>query len=542
MVIVDRVDRPAFIMTASAADNAVDEALNQPVESMQLSDGTNGTQAGGSKNGSDSDAGADDLAKTDSSTTPAYGDNHGGMANESELLHPGKVLGEASSDTVAKGTAANGKTEHIMGPESKSTGEGADASMSADELRNELARARQERDSFEGQYRGLLNKLGQMRSTLGDRLRQDAEELDRREQQIDGLTARVEELDTAVETLKAELVGSHDDVDRVSKELDAARSLNQQQNDTASVDRRGTEARLRETQEMAERYRMDAEGWESACMEERARRDDIDLEIREARRERDEALAREQEQASIAAREAGTAHDLQQVLEEFQATQESDVQRALSDHEDKLGRMSALLEEHTSRTADAEKLASEYKGAAGHCQALEKEVKEKNLLIGKLRHEGKSSPLHAGHGMILHLLKYATPFIIASAAVILNEHLTESLRRLRASTSDSSIDGKLITNLLMQFLNTPRTDTKRFEMLSLIGSVLNWTDEDRERAGLLQAKGGAGERKVGVSATARGNGGSGLGHRRQTAATGGSASTATGEEVSEGLEVTATRH
>ena len=43
-----------------------------------------------------------------------------------------------------------------------------------DDLRAELARVRAERDDFEAQYHTLVGKLGQMRSTLGDRLRQDA--------------------------------------------------------------------------------------------------------------------------------------------------------------------------------------------------------------------------------------------------------------------------------------------------------------------------------------------------------------------------------
>jgi len=92
---------------------------------------------------------------------------------------------------------------------------------------------------------------------------------------------------------------------------------------------------------------------------------------------------------------------------------------------------------------------------------LEKELKEKNLLMGKLRHE----------------------------AVIMNEHLIEALRRLRRSSTEtkSSVDVRLVTNILLQFLATPRTDTKRFEMLSLLGSILNWGEEEREKAGLQRA-------------------------------------------------------
>jgi len=94
-------------------------------------------------------------------------------------------------------------------------------------------------------------------------------------------------------------------------------------------------------------------------------------------------------------------------------------------------------------------------------QELEKEVKEKNLLIGKLRHE----------------------------AVIMNEHLMEALRRLRRSSTETSVDRRLVTNVVLSFLATPRADPKRFEMLSLLASILSWTDDEREKAG-LQRRGG----------------------------------------------------
>ncbi|PWN91206.1 hypothetical protein FA10DRAFT_228591 [Acaromyces ingoldii] len=346
--------------------------------------------------------------------------------------------------------------------------------QSVEALHAELERTREERDSFEGQYKGLLGKLTQMRSTLGDRLRQDAEELDRREQQIDSLTSRTEELEKTVEVLKTELVASHQDVDRATKELDALRATGGDASSSSSATagsssgpadeaRRSTEVKTRELQEMAERYRIEAEGWESACMEERAHREELELELRRAREERQEAQRSEQEQRRLAESEAQSARGLQQVLEEFQAAQETELQRALGDHQERYERAAASLREHQERTVAAEAQATEFKGAAERCQALEKEVKEKNLLIGKLRHE----------------------------AVILNEHLTEALRRLRANTSDSNVDRRLVTNLLLQFITTPRADGKRFEMLSLIASVLQWSDDERETAGLQRTNPGS---------------------------------------------------
>ena len=46
------------------------------------------------------------------------------------------------------------------------------------------------------------------------------------------------------------------------------------------------------------------------------------------------------------------------------------------------------------------------------------------------------------------------------------------------------VDRRLVTNTLLTFLCMPREDTKRFEILGLLASILSWSDEERARAGL----------------------------------------------------------
>jgi hypothetical protein len=79
---------------------------------------------------------------------------------------------------------------------------------------------------------------------------------------------------------------------------------------------------------------------------------------------------------------------------------------------------------------------------------FEKEVKEKNLLIGKLRHE----------------------------AVTLNEHLTKALRILKKGRPEDNVDRQIITNYFLHFLAIDRSDPKKFEALQLISALLGWTD------------------------------------------------------------------
>jgi hypothetical protein len=79
---------------------------------------------------------------------------------------------------------------------------------------------------------------------------------------------------------------------------------------------------------------------------------------------------------------------------------------------------------------------------------FEKEVKEKNLLIGKLRHE----------------------------AVTLNEHLTKALRILKKGRPEDNVDRQIVTNYILHFLAIDRSDPKKFEALQLIAALLNWND------------------------------------------------------------------
>lgn len=80
---------------------------------------------------------------------------------------------------------------------------------------------------------------------------------------------------------------------------------------------------------------------------------------------------------------------------------------------------------------------------------------------------------------------------VLPVAVIINEHLMEALRRLRRTSTATNVDRRLVTNVLLQFITTPRADAKRFEMLGLLATILSWTDAEREKAGLQRTHTGA---------------------------------------------------
>lgn len=185
--------------------------------------------------------------------------------------------------------------------------------------RAELARVQAEKDELEDQYNGLLEKLTHMRTTVGERLRQDAEELDRREQQIERLTIQISDFDTANTKLKEELVASHADGERLTEENDKLRAeiaKSAAQDDSAEYNR--LEARCREMQDTMESQRIDLERWENAYREERSWREDLEAHVQRTESTLHDAKEREAQLQTSVDQEKQVARQLQQALEEFQ--------------------------------------------------------------------------------------------------------------------------------------------------------------------------------------------------------------------------------
>ncbi|WAR63708.1 hypothetical protein PtB15_17B309 [Puccinia triticina] len=324
-------------------------------------------------------------------------------------------------------------------PESPPDEQSDSHEQSSTELQLETLRA--EKATLEAQYGALLSKLTTMRTTLGDKLRQDADELDRREQQICQLQAQNEDLIHTTENLNTELISSHEETERLHHELGQIRLRmldHQKQLDSESYER---EEAYRESQDEIERLRNQLEDSQREIMNEAIKRDQADS----GSRERDNIIAELKRELELLKEDrdlqAKSASNLQSVLEEFQSAKESEIQSAVGDTQARLIEAETKLLVFEQKAQDAEaKLAASESGAA-LCESLKTELKEKNLLVGKLRHE----------------------------AVILNEHLTEALRRLRKDSTEHSVDRRLVTNVLISFILTPREDTKRLNSPSGTG-------------------------------------------------------------------------
>ena len=126
------------------------------------------------------------------------------------------------------------------------------------------------------------------------------------------LTAEKDDLSATVETLKTELIVSHEEVERASNELDAMRTRTLQE----SLPR---EKELRDTQLDLESCRMERDDWKLSAEQEKAISEEARSTVESLRRELEmegEGRAREAVELDL---ERERAENLQSVLQDFQA-------------------------------------------------------------------------------------------------------------------------------------------------------------------------------------------------------------------------------
>jgi DNA repair exonuclease SbcCD ATPase subunit len=215
------------------------------------------------------------------------------------------------------------------------------------------------------------------------------------------------------------------------------------------------QAYIREEYEVAKQAMQD---WEILATEERSRREALSERTQELEEQLSSAREAYERLKDESETQSSTVDGLQRALRDLQEERKRELR-------DMVEQSQAQLEALRTQTKTAEEAAAELRSQLesttselARAAPFEKEVKEKNLLIGKLRHE----------------------------AVILNDHLTKALRFLKRGKPEDNVDRQLVTNHFLHFLGLERSDPKKFQILQLIAALLGWDEQQREQAGLLR--------------------------------------------------------
>jgi chromosome segregation ATPase len=182
-------------------------------------------------------------------------------------------------------------------------------------------------------------------------------------------------------------------------------------------------AYLREEYETAKQSMHD---WEVLALEERSVRKDLsekvgDLEEQvSSLREAYERAATERDSQST------TVDGLQKALQEIQTARKKELREVVEASQAETETLRKQLQDAEKASSVAVAELETTKKELERALPFEKEVKEKNLLIGKLRHE----------------------------AVILNDHLTKALRFLKKGKPEDNVDRYVIANPRARRLKT----------------------------------------------------------------------------------------
>lgn len=325
-------------------------------------------------------------------------------------------------------------------------------------LQEKLGDTESKKEHAELQFQKLLERVNTIKSQLGERLREDAEELAQAKSKIEELEDENAHMKMQLDSKSSELVVASEEVERRLQELSTIR-------DRTNLSRQNW---LKEKQELLEQEsylqsefeqaKEAMHNWEILAMEERSIRENLGEKVIDL--EEQIGGLREIYEKTAAERDTqlATIEGLQRALQEIQTARKQELRELVESSDAQLEDLRQALRDAEKKASDADNALQNAEEELERVRPFEKEVKEKNLLIGKLRHE----------------------------AVTLNDHLTKALRFLKKGKPEDNVDRHIVTNHLLHFLALDRSDPKKFQILQLIAALLGWTDEQREQAGLAR--------------------------------------------------------
>ena len=343
-------------------------------------------------------------------------------------------------------------------------------------IKAELEETESAKEQAETQYQHLLGRVNTIKSSLGERLKADKEELAEAKEQIEDLESQNETLQKRVQSLEGDVKRLEEESGESSKELSSLRNRHNLSQQNWVHERADLLQQIKHLRDEAEAAKEAMGDWEVLAMEERSMREGLTERVAEI--EEQFSAQKEALEATVSERDSQsqTVDGLQRALQEVQEARKRELREMVESYEEQLQSLKKLVQESDARATEAEASKGALQTELDRLMPFEKEVKEKNLLIGKLRHE----------------------------AIVLNDHLTKALRFLKKAKPEDNIDRyeftqtsillysaltfirQIVTNHFLHFLALDRSDPKKFQILQLIAALLNWTDEQKEQAGLAR--------------------------------------------------------
>jgi chromosome segregation ATPase len=279
-------------------------------------------------------------------------------------------------------------------------------------IRKELEESEAAKEHAQTQYQNLLGRVNTIRNGLTERLKADREELAEAKEQIDDLETQNEALNKRVQELEGSVKRMEQESNESSKELSGLRNRHNLSQNNWLQEREDLLQLTRQLKDEAEAAREAMGDWEVLAMEERSMRESLTERVKDL----EEQFSSQKEAYELAVSDkesqSQTVEGLRRALQEVQEARKRELREMVESYEEQLQALKKLVQESDTKALGAEESKAALQTELDRLVPFEKEVKEKNLLIGKLRHE----------------------------AIVLNDHLTKALRFLKKAKPEDNVD------------------------------------------------------------------------------------------------------
>ncbi|KAJ2721966.1 hypothetical protein GGI07_003616 [Coemansia sp. Benny D115] len=321
-----------------------------------------------------------------------------------------------------------------------------------------LAEANQAREELNKDYDLLLERISTMKDALKAKMNAESDELKR--------------LRKEVASTKSAAASSKAQYEKAAKRLESANQALQKELDE-------TKRQLWDAQELAGRAEIELrdlggetdrqmsdlkarlQAAEERLRSESAQSEQLEGRVEQLQRDLDEALNAESQWVSEKEVHLVTIQNLQSALENLQESKDSEIDMAIE----------RLREDLRARTKETQAAVARAEAAEARLRKIElsgTSPEQSQQRINSLAVENEG---------------------LRHEVAVLKDHLNESMRRLREESSEFNLDKRVITNLIVGFLALPYGDSKRFEILQLMSSILQFSEEQQQKVGLIRKVG-----------------------------------------------------
>jgi chromosome segregation ATPase len=279
-------------------------------------------------------------------------------------------------------------------------------------IRAELEESETAKDQAQTQYQNLLGRVNTIKSTLGERMAADRQELAEAKDQIEELEAQNESLKASSKGMEADITKLRQESEESQKELSSLRNRHNLSQQNWLSEREDLIQQNKHLKEEAEAAKEAMGDWEVLAMEERSIREGLADRVAELEEQLSSLKESYERAASERDSQSQAVDGLQRALQEIQEARRVELREMVETSQTQLDSLNKLVQQAEARANEAEAAREALTKELERAAPFEKEVKEKNLLIGKLRHE----------------------------AIILNDHLAKALRFLKKAKPEDNID------------------------------------------------------------------------------------------------------